>query len=193
MRVTGGELVGRRFVAPRGSAVRPSSDRVRESLFARLGDLRGARVLDLYAGSGSLGIEALSRGAARGVFVERAGACVARLRGNLHTLGLAPRGRVLQGDVRRILGRLAAEGPRFDLVLADPPYASDEGAWLLETLPATGLLARGGLLILEASRRQRPPPCPGLRLADERRYGDTLVLRYEEEDPEPGPASPGDE
>lgn len=181
MRVTGGELAGRRIAVPRSAAVRPTADRVRESLFARLGRggaLEGARVADLYAGSGALGIEALSRGAAHVVFVDRAAACVAQLRRNLETLGVAARAEVRRGDAVATLARLAAAGARFDLVLADPPYAGGEAERLLGALAGAGVLAADGSAVVEVSRR-RVPPCPaGLRLDDTWRYGDTLVLRY---------------
>lgn len=186
MRVTGGELAGRRFAAPRVAAVRPTADRVRESVFAWLGDVGDARVLDLFAGSGALGIEALSRGAAHAVFVERAAGCVAQLRRNLRALGLEPRAEVRRGDAGAALRRLAAAGRIFDLVLADPPYASDEAARLLAALPATRLLAPGAPLVLEVSRRHAPRTSMGLRVVGERRYGETLVVRYEEGSAEGG-------
>jgi len=190
MRVTGGDLVGRRFAAPRAGSVRPTADRVRESLFARLGDLAGARVLDLFAGSGALGIEALSRGAAHVVFVERSAGCVRQLRHNLHTLGLEGSAEVRRGEALAALRRLAAVGRVFDLVLADPPYASGDAARLLEALPAAGILAPGAPLVLELSRRHAPEVAAGLRVVDERRYGETLVVRYEVgRAAEPGPVA----
>lgn len=178
VRVTGGELAGRRLQAPRGASVRPTADRVRESVFGRLGPLHGRSVLDLYAGSGALGIEALSRGAARAVFVDRAGACVAQIRRNLEALGVAEGAEVRRGDAVRAVARLAAGGARFDLVLADPPYASREAVRLLDAVAAAGLLASGGMLVLETSRHDAPGRRPGLRIDDVRRYGDTLVVRY---------------
>ena len=176
--MTGGALAGRLLRAPRGAAVRPTSDRVRESVFARLPALAGARVLDLYAGTGALGIEALSRGAARVVFAERARPALACLEENLASLGLAERARVLRGDVRAALARLHREGARFDLVLMDPPYGAEDAPHALRDLGRTGLLADGGTLVLETSRRHPPERVPGLAVADERRYGDTLVVRF---------------
>ena len=124
MRVTGGALGGSPLAAaPRG--VRPTADRVREALFARL-DVEDADVLDLYAGTGTLGIEALSRGARSAVFVDRASSSLSVLRGNLKKLKLISRSRVVSGDARRQLARLAREGEQFHLVLADPPYAGGE-------------------------------------------------------------------
>ncbi|TMA33838.1 MAG: 16S rRNA (guanine(966)-N(2))-methyltransferase RsmD [Deltaproteobacteria bacterium] len=157
MRVTGGRLGGRRLVAP-PSGVRPTADRVREALFARLSDLDGVCVLDLYAGTGALGIEALSRGAEHAVFVERSNASLSALRRNLRTLELDDLARVVRGDVRGALRRLAGEGMRFDLVLADPPYDD---------------------LALAA------PPIEGLVSHGSRRYGDTELEWLEAGDPPP--------
>jgi 16S rRNA (guanine(966)-N(2))-methyltransferase RsmD len=182
VRVTGGALAGRHLRAPRGAAVRPTSDRVRESLFARLRSLAGARVLDLFAGTGALGIEALSRGAAETTFVERARPALACLAANLASLGLDERARIVRGDVRGALARLAREGARFDLVLLDPPYGSPDAVPALRAVAEGALLAPGGTLVLETSRRHPPERVPGLALADERRYGDTIVARYVRED-----------
>jgi len=172
MRVTGGRLGGRRLAAA-PSGVRPTADRVREALFARLGDLDGACVLDLYAGTGALGIEALSRGAERVVFVERSRASLAVLRGNLDALELADATRVVAGDVRAALRRLARDAERFDLVLADPPYADRALAEPLALLGDSGLLRPGATLVIERSRRHPLPAVPGLVSQQACRYGDT--------------------
>jgi 16S rRNA (guanine966-N2)-methyltransferase len=175
MRVTGGSLAGRVLRAPRAGA-RPSADRVREALFARL-DPSEAAVLDLYAGSGALGIEALSRGAAHCVFVERSPHCVAVLRQNLESLGLGERAELVAGDALRALRRLAQGGRRFDLVLLDPPYASEEAGRALAALAGSELLPEGAIVVIETSRRKPPAPVAGLAALDERRYGDTLITR----------------
>ena len=172
MRVTGGRLGGRRLVAP-PSGVRPTADRVREALFARLHDLDGARVLDLYAGTGALGIEALSRGAAHVVFVERSNASLAALRRNLLALELDDCTRVVRGDVRSALRRIADEQMRFDLVLADPPYADAALAEPLALLVTGGLLAPDATVVVERSRRHPLPSVAGLVSQGSRRYGDT--------------------
>ena len=174
MRVTGGRLGGRRLVAP-PSGVRPTADRVREALFARLRDLDGVCVLDLYAGTGALGIEALSRGAERAVFVERSNASLAALRRNLLALELDAYARVVRGDVRSALRRLAGERMRFDLVLADPPYDDREIATPLSLLVSGGLLAPGATVVVERSRRHPLPSVAGLVSQDSRRYGDTVL------------------
>ena len=172
MRVTGGRLGGRRLVAP-PSGVRPTADRVREALFARLHDLDGACVLDLYAGTGALGIEALSRGAARAVFVERSNASLGALRRNLLALELDDCTRVVRGDVRGALRRLAGEQMRFDLVLADPPYDDLALAEPLALLVTGGLLAPDATVVVERSRRHPLPSVAGLVSQGSRRYGDT--------------------
>ena len=184
--MTGGRLRGRLLRAPRGAATRPTADRVRESLFATLGDFASAAVLDLFAGTGALGIEALSRGAVRAVFVERARPALAALEANLAELDLAGSARVLRGDVRGALGRLARERERFDLVFLDPPYGAAEGADALREVARHGLLAPEGTLVLETSWRHPPGDVPGLARARERRYGETLVLCYVRE---PGPVA----
>jgi 16S rRNA (guanine(966)-N(2))-methyltransferase RsmD len=177
--VTGGKLRGRHLRAPKGDATRPTSDRVRESLFAWLPDLAGAAVLDLYAGTGALGIEAISRGARSAVFVERARPALAALAGNLADLELGDATRVLRTDVRAALGLLARERERFDAVFMDPPYAATADAReTLETVGSAGLLAPEGVLVLETTRRNPPGDVAGLRRAEERAYGDTLVVCY---------------
>ncbi|MEM7412985.1 MAG: 16S rRNA (guanine(966)-N(2))-methyltransferase RsmD [Myxococcota bacterium] len=175
MRVTGGEMAGRKLAgAPAG--VRPTADRVRESVFARLPRLEGARVLDLFAGTGTLGIEALSRGAASVVFVERSGASIHALQRNLRALDLTARCDVRRGDVGGVVRKLARLGHRFDLVLADPPYeALGELVAPLAGLVDQALLAPDATLVIERSRRHAVPTVPGLAHRDSRRYGDTIV------------------
>jgi 16S rRNA (guanine966-N2)-methyltransferase len=163
---------GRRLVAPPGDATRPTSDRVREALFSVLGaSVDDARVLDLYAGSGALGIEALSRGAAAAVFVDRAQAAISAIRANLDALGI-------EADVRRMQARTALRtaaqrAEAYDLVFLDPPYrrAAALGRELSEALPA--VLAPGARVVSESDRRD--PLALELPLTDERRYGDTVI------------------
>jgi 16S rRNA (guanine966-N2)-methyltransferase len=178
-RLISGVAGGRRLKVPR-AGVRPTGDRAREGLFNSLGsllDLEGATVLDLYAGSGALGLEALSRGAAEVVLVENGQRVLPVLRANLAAVGL-PGGRVVAGSVPTVVaGRPPA---RFDLVLADPPYATPiaEVLGVLESLIAGEWLAEGAVLVVERSSREEawewPTPLRGLR---ERRYGEAL-LRY---------------
>lgn len=159
MRVIAGTLRSRRFVAPAGLATRPTSDRLRETLFNVLAPrIQGASFLDLYSGSGAVGFEALSRGAARAVFVERAEAALAALRENVASLGLREGVRIHAGSVSAFLRRGRPESsPRFDLVFLDPPYdAESEYAVSLQLLggAASGLLAPGALVIAEHRRKQ---------------------------------------
>jgi 16S rRNA (guanine966-N2)-methyltransferase len=172
MRVIAGTWGGRRLQAPPGDATRPTSDRVREALFSVLGDrVTGAKVLDLFAGSGALGIEALSRGAAEATFVDSAPHAVKALQRNLDALGAEAE--VRRQDARRYLGGASAAARQYDLVFLDPPYrlASRLGGELSAILPA--VLAPGGLVIAESDRRE--PLDLELPLLDERRYGDTLI------------------
>jgi 16S rRNA (guanine966-N2)-methyltransferase len=168
LRVVAGTFRGRRLSAPRGTRTRPTADRVREALFSMLGDVGGARVLDLYAGSGALGIEALSRGADSAMFVERDAQAVATIERNLASLGLdAP---VARQDVLRFLAR--ADGA-FDLVFCDPPYdsASRLAGPLAERLPA--LTAEDARIVTESDKRN-PLELP-FPLLVERVYGDTRI------------------
>jgi 16S rRNA (guanine966-N2)-methyltransferase len=176
MRVISGRYGGRPLTAPAGKATRPTSDRVREALFSILGPLDGT-VLDLYAGSGALGIEALSRGAQRAVFVERDRRALAALRGNLDALDLTgEEAEVRAGDARGAVKNARTRGEAYDLVFLDPPYRLAAG---LEAEIGDGLahlLAPGARVVCESDRRE--PPDLALPLLDERRYGDTLIRIY---------------
>ncbi len=168
MRVIAGEFGGRQLLAPRGWKVRPTPERVREAIFSALGAIAGLSVLDLYCGTGALGIEALSRGAAGAVMVDRDTRPAA---GNVHYLGLESRARLVRAESA---GWLAGAGERFDLVFADPPYrtAPEVAAALDRGLPA--VLAPGGRVVVECDAR-RPLELPSLDVLRERRYGRTLV------------------
>ena len=188
MRVTGGELGGRRLRVPR-SGLRPTSDRVRESVFARL-DVEDACVLDLYAGSGSLGIEAISRGAASATFVERAGSSLGALRDNVASLLEVGQGRIVASDAVKAVEKLASEGRVFDLVLLDPPYAGGEIPRALAALAAGGIVQRGGVLVVESGGGHPVADAPGFERLDERRYGDTLISRFTASGPDGAGAIP---
>lgn len=183
MRVVAGSAKGVRLApVPRG--VRPVSDRAREGLFSSLGDrVRGARVLDLYAGSGALGVEALSRGAAEAVFVERDRAALAAVRRNLELTRSGDRGVVVGVDVRRFVTRDDKDGAPFDLVLADPPYdvGGSELRGVLAEL-AGGWLAKQDWIVVLTRRRGSSMPVIPVHWAPARRleYGDTLVLLLRE-------------
>jgi 16S rRNA (guanine966-N2)-methyltransferase len=174
MRVIAGRLGGRRLKAPRGRVTRPTSDRVREALFAMLGAIEGASVLDLFAGTGALGIEALSRGAERAVFIERDAVVANVLRGNLASLELEPpAAEVRRADARAALQSARADKETYDLVFIDPPYgqAHDLGLELAAILPQ--LLRPAARIVLESDRRA--PLELGLEIERQRRYGDTLI------------------
>jgi 16S rRNA (guanine966-N2)-methyltransferase len=169
MRVVAGEYRGRRLKAPAGTDTRPTADRVREALFNILGDVSGAVVLDLYAGSGALGIEALSRGAAAATFVDRDDRALAAVRANLEAFGAVAR--VVRSDAIDFLRR--DEGAMYDLVFADPPYdfASELGTGLSELLPK--VVAEDAVIVTESDKRS--PLELNMPLADERTYGDTRI------------------
>jgi 16S rRNA (guanine966-N2)-methyltransferase len=175
MRVIAGEWRGRPLKAPPGAATRPTSDRVREALFSILaGRVPGARVLDLFAGSGALGIEALSRGAAEATFVDEAAAAIRAVEANLKAVRAAAA--VRRTDALRFLGAARDRGAQYDLVFLDPPYRQAErlAPALSEALPA--VLAPGAVAVAESDRRA--PLDLTLPLHDERRYGDTLIRFY---------------
>lgn len=185
MRVVAGLAGGRRLKAPAGRTVRPTSERVREALFNALGSLDavdGATVVDLFAGTGALGIEALSRGAASAVFVDADVRAVRAIEENLRATGLVERARVVHADVFRFLAEpqpVAVDaGPRSDLAFADPPYAFDDWPRLLAALPAR-------LVAIEA--RTHVALVPGWRALRSKRYGDTVVTlaRWEPDQPAP--------
>ena len=172
MRVIAGRYGGRRLQAPPGTATRPTSDRVREALFSILGArVAGARVLDLFAGSGALGLEALSRGAAGVTFVDSAQPAIRSLRANLAALGADAE--VVRADAVRWLRGASARSRQYDLVFLDPPYraAAALGAQLSAALPP--VLADGALVVAESDRRA--PLDLTIPASDERRYGDTLI------------------
>ena len=178
MRIIAGLAKGRRIAAPPGSDVRPTGDRVREALFSSLqARLPGAHVLDLYAGSGALGLEAASRGAARVTLVERDRRTLEILRDNVEVVGL-PGIEVVSGEVAAILAGGPLPGAPFDLVLADPPYrlAGEELDAMLTVLPTH--LAEGAVVVVERGSREVAPSWPpGFAPDEPRRYGSTVLHR----------------
>jgi 16S rRNA (guanine966-N2)-methyltransferase len=177
MRIVGGSLGGRVLRAPHGAATRPTSEKVREAIFNILGAVAGAHVLDLFAGSGALGIEALSRGAAHATFADTGKQALAAIRGNLRELGLEDRAAVLAMDAVAAAARPPAAP--YDLVFVDPPYASDLARRALAALPSASL-APGARIVIEHDRRGIPPEELGSLLrTDQRRYGDTMVSFFE--------------
>ena len=180
MRVLAGALKGRRLETPRGSTTRPTADQVRialmDTLMPRLPD---ARVLDLFAGAGGVGLEALSRGAAHVTFVERDARAVAALRANVETLGVTAQTRVERADVRAALERLAREDAHFDIVFLDPPYEDDVLTPALERLGALALVMADGVVIAQHLTK-RPPPAETGRLTAfrTRRFGETTLTFF---------------
>jgi 16S rRNA (guanine966-N2)-methyltransferase len=178
MRIIAGRYGGRRLVAPRGRETRPTGDRVKEALFSRIGVIDGGRVLDLFAGTGALGLEALSRGASSVVLVESSSAALAALRSNVEALGCGDAAIVVGARAEQALTRLAKLGP-FEWVFADPPWAKvREAVSLRAELRARGTIAGGALVVLEHDATDAPL-VDGLRLLERRAYGDTGLSLFE--------------
>ena len=177
MRVIGGAAKGRRLKSFKGRTVRPTADRVKEALFNILPhDLSGLRVLDLFAGTGNLTLEALSRGAREACLVDRSQGAAKMIRANLHALGFSQRSRVVVMPVLRAIRSLAAKEERFDLIFVDPPY---ENGWVERVLVAItreNLLEKEGILVVEHSAREQVRENYSvLGLHDQRQYGDTVL------------------
>lgn len=184
MRVIAGSAGGRRLKTVPGMSARPTSDRVREALFSILGERpSGARVLDLFAGAGTLGIESLSRGAARCVFVDTDRAACRVIRENLESLGFAGSALVLCRKASTVLrspdSRVMQWGP-FDLVFADPPYGLGVWGQLLEDEAMSPAISRDALIVVEHSSRTESAPVPdGMELIRQSTYGDTGISFYQ--------------
>lgn len=178
MRILAGEARGRLIRAPRGWTTRPTSARMRGAIFDRLAPyLACGRVLDLFAGTGALGLEALSRGAASATFVEAVAGVARVLRENIQTLGYADRAHVLQLPVERALPRL--KGQSFELALLDAPYGKGELMPALEALARYELVSRTGWIIaVHGAREEQPLPPRGWQVVDSRRFGDSAVTTY---------------
>jgi len=181
VRIVGGEARGRPLRAVPGQGTRPTADRVRQSLFDALGQrMDGLSVLDLYAGTGALALEAVSRGAARAVLIESDARACGVIFHNLAALKYEHVCRVIRGELPDALQQL--QGERFDLVFSDPPYALRAAQRILDALPANHLLAPSARVVLETDRREPlPVPPAGVSLVDERRYGDTRALIFSAE------------
>lgn len=193
MRVVAGKWGGRTIRAPRGLSVRPTTDRVREAVFATLGEnVKGSVVLDLFAGTGAMAIEALSRGAAGAVLVESSPAALGALRANLASLE-AEGAVCLPLDYREAVRRLSAKGRTFDLVFLDPPYGKGLVGRSAGLLSRAGILAPGAVVVAERASRDPAEALPAGWLARaERRYGDTRISFFDIPGPR-GQAPPGGE
>lgn len=177
MRVTTGSAKGRRLVAPPGGAVRPATDRLKQALFNALFDVTDERVLDLYAGSGGLGIEALSRGAAHATFVDSSPAAVDAVRRNLDVCGFTDRADVRRGDVVAAVSRVPVRP--WDLVFVDPPYDVDSDALgvLMQALGRPGVCSGTARMALERRTGDPAPPLPdGFTFVRTKAYGQTTLF-----------------
>lgn len=183
MRVIGGSAKGRRLRVPKGRTVRPTASRVKESLFNILPrDFSGLAVLDLYAGSGNLSIEALSRGAERAVLVDSSARSTEAIKENLIRAGFAEQAEVWLSPVARALRSLAKRGSAFDVIFLDPPYDRGLIRPALKIIARANLLRASGLIVAEHSAREEvASPIDGLSLYDQRRCGDTLLSFFRHE------------
>lgn len=187
MRITGGEFCGRNLAVPKSDAIRPTQDRVRESVFAMLApEIAEVDFLDLFAGSGSVGLEALSRGAKRATFIEASVKHIKSLKTNLDTIlkgDVAARSEVIICDAYRWISRYCGEG--FHIAFADPPYALGEEkgyASVLATLAERGVVRPGGLFVAEMTAVQRAEETPGWELIRDRVYGKTRICIWRKDD-----------
>ncbi len=183
MRVIGGTARGRRLLAPRGLDTRPTSDKVKEALFSILagmiGPLDGSSVLDVFAGTGSLGIEAMSRGAGQAVFIDAGREAVTVLAKNLQTTGFADRSTILTQNFRAAFTRLESAGRNFRIVFLDPPYGKGLLEKSLEQLSESTMLDEGAVVVAEHSSREEIRSAFGpLRQCDRRVYGDTALTFF---------------
>ncbi|MFO1464607.1 MAG: 16S rRNA (guanine(966)-N(2))-methyltransferase RsmD [bacterium] len=175
LKIVAGSAKGRKLRGPKSEGIRPAAARVRESLFQILGDLAGKRVLDLFAGTGSMGLEALSRGADSAVFVDPNQAAVSLLFHNLEATGFRDRAHVIKKRAGAAIEFLHHRGYRYDLIFLDPPYDKGFVDGTLKKLKSHPLLAEDGLLLCEHSPREVPAFLSGLEVVDERKYGQTIV------------------
>jgi len=185
MRVIAGTHRGRRLSAPSGAGTRPTADRVREAIFSIIGPCEGAHVLDLFAGSGAMGIEALSRGAEAVTFVERDPRAAACIRANLDALDLAAQARVVVRDWAMALQQEQRRGARYDLCVVDPPYSVVAGISAALPLALAPVLAEYATVILEGPAQGPVPTMDGIRVTDssDRTYGTTRVSIFRTANP----------
>ncbi|HOJ51897.1 MAG TPA: 16S rRNA (guanine(966)-N(2))-methyltransferase RsmD [Syntrophales bacterium] len=183
MRVIGGEARGTKISSSRKGKVRPTPAMVREALFNILGSIEGTSWADLYAGTGSVGLEALSRGASRVVFVEKNAQLIKQIARSVREMGFQERAAVMEGDIKAVVKRLSRMGVMFHVVFADPPYDSDLVGKTVELCTKAPILSDGGLLVIQHSRREDvhyPLFEPSWEVVDVRHYGDTnlTIIQY---------------
>ncbi len=181
MRITGGSLRGRLINVPKGTSIRPTLDKVRQAIFNILGDrIIGSAALDLYSGSGSLGLEALSRGAKSVHFAEKSKICIEKIRDNLTALNLNAHAVVRRADAMDIITELDRTGEKFDIIFLDPPYYKDLAKKTLINISHCDILSPDNVVVVEHHKMDSiPEKIESLELRDERRYGDTVVRFYE--------------
>ena len=179
MRIIAGDARGRTILAPKGQTTRPTQDYVRESLFNIIQrDVPGSVVLDLFAGSGALALEALSRGAARAVLADSSRSASECIRRNVETLRYADRAVLYQGDWRAVLRQIPKAGSAFNLVFLDPPYQLTQYREITEQLRTAGMLAKGALIVIEHRKDVAADLSPFFRMNDRRNYGDTVISLF---------------
>jgi len=177
MRIIGGESRGRAIRLPGGCRIRPTTDRVKEALFNILGSVEGKSFLDLFAGCGNVGLEALSRGVRSSAFVEIDLRLITTIRENLRLLGFEGRAEVIAADAEKGMRRLRKRGERFDILFADPPYEEGFLTQIMTCLEGAEILTKNGIIILQHSLREplKQSVTKALAVTDQRQYGDTLL------------------
>jgi len=184
MRIIGGEARGRRLYIPGTFAVRPTTERIKGAFFNIIGLVDGKAFLDLFAGSGNMGLEALSRGALKAVFVENNQALIDAIGRNIETCGFGGKGEILASDFIKAIQRLVKRSEAFDILFADPPYERGIVSLTLEHLRNGFLMEKGGLLAVQHSVREAAAvdECGQLLLTDRRQYGDTILSFFKKRD-----------
>ncbi len=176
VRVIGGKARGRRLALPKKGEIRPTSDFVREALFNILGPQDGKTWLDVYAGTGAVALEALSRGADRAVFIESSRSCCEALRANIEKCGFSRKAEVLEMTAEQGIRLLAARGQSFDVIFSDPPYSKGLAGAMPGIILKSGLISAGGMLIIQHSLREGLEIDSGAwNVSDNRKYGDTEI------------------
>ena len=179
LRISGGAFRGKKISGPEGLEFRPTTGQVKEFIFFLYRrEIEDSRILDLFAGSGSLGLEALSRGAREGFFVEKSPRTLHLLNKNFIACGVTGRAHIMAGDVFSVLDRLGKRGESFDLIFADPPFKESLRSRIVEGVQRNGILAPEGILILEHESRDPDSEQPGLALLRQKKFGHCVVSIY---------------